>query len=101
MEDTPKAHWVKKKRLQARMDQVRARKRSKILSEPSSSSPAGSSVTIQSPGADSSLSGATVTRVERSELLLMDESFSVRLNAHTDSDVDGASVALPADVGAG
>ena len=32
-----------------------------------------------------------MTRVERSELLLMDESFSVRLNAHTDSDADGGS----------
>ena len=73
------------------MDQVRAQKRSKISSEPSSSSPAGSSATIQSPGTDSSLSRATVTRVERSELLLMDESFSVRLNAHTDSDADGGS----------
>ena len=73
------------------MDQVRAGKRSKISSEPSSSSLAGSSATIQSPGTDSSSSGAAVTRVERSELLLMDESFSVRLNAHTDSDADGGS----------
>ena len=73
------------------MDQVRAGKQSKISSEPSSSSPAGSSATIQSPGSDSSSSGAAVTRVERSELLLMDESFSVRLNAHTDSDADGGS----------
>ena len=32
-----------------------------------------------------------MTRVEHSELLLMDKSFSVRLNAHTDSDADGGS----------
>ena len=60
MEDTPKTPWDKK-RLLARMDQVRAAKRNKISSEPSSSSPAGSSATVQSPGTDSSSSGAAVT----------------------------------------
>ena len=90
MESSPSTRWLKKRKRQSRMELVRAAKFSKASGEPSSTLSA-TPPSLDTPR-DASLrsSGAEGPRTESPELLSsLDESFSLRLNAHTFSDSDG------------
>ena len=84
MESSPSTRWLKKRKRQSRMELVRAAKFSKASGEPSSTLSA-TPPSLDTPH-DASLlfSGAEGSRAERPEpLSSLDESFSLRLNAHT------------------